>query len=169
MYVQCNRETCVPAYIHYNTCLHLLKSPASTLRASITMRPAITALVVAMAGIILPAMAVGTHPAGIVYTHTILTFYRYIHFISNLLFFWMPNTWALRLAAAATKSIDTLSSCKQVNTSQWAKTNTIDRKTLEPYPTPTLLSACILHSTGIDCRYSTPLLTVHALHTHMQC
>ena len=43
----------------YNyTCLHLLKSPASTLRASMTMMPAMTALVVAMAGTIFPAMAV---------------------------------------------------------------------------------------------------------------
>lgn len=43
----------------YNyTCLHLLKSPASTLRASMTMVPAMTALVVAMAGTIFPAMAV---------------------------------------------------------------------------------------------------------------
>ena len=40
------------------TVLHLLNSPANTLRASITIIPDITALVVAMAGIILPAIAI---------------------------------------------------------------------------------------------------------------
>ena len=39
------------------TVLHLLNSPANTLRASITIIPDITALVVAIAGIILPAIA----------------------------------------------------------------------------------------------------------------
>ena len=48
---KCTEVTCI------YTCLHLLKSPASTLRASITIKPAITALVVAIAGMILPAMA----------------------------------------------------------------------------------------------------------------
>ena len=39
------------------TVLHLCGSPANTLRASITMRPAMMALVVAMAGTMLPAIA----------------------------------------------------------------------------------------------------------------
>lgn len=39
------------------TVLHLLNSPPRTFSASITIRPAITALVVAMAGMILPAIA----------------------------------------------------------------------------------------------------------------
>lgn len=39
------------------TVLHLLKLPAKILRASTTMRPAMTALVVAIAGMMLPAMA----------------------------------------------------------------------------------------------------------------
>ena len=42
---------------HVLTVLHLLKSPAKTFSASMTMSPAITALVVAMAGMMLPAMA----------------------------------------------------------------------------------------------------------------
>ena len=41
------------------TVLHLVNSPASTFRPSMTISPAITALVVAMAGIMLPAMAEG--------------------------------------------------------------------------------------------------------------
>ena len=41
------------------TVLHLLNSPASTFKASMTISPAITALVVAMAGMMLPAMAEG--------------------------------------------------------------------------------------------------------------
>ena len=39
------------------TVLHLSRSPASTLSASMTMRPAITALVVAIAGMMFPAIA----------------------------------------------------------------------------------------------------------------
>lgn len=42
-----------------HTILHLLNSPATTFSASITIRPAITALVVAMAGMMFPAMAEG--------------------------------------------------------------------------------------------------------------
>ena len=44
--------------------LHLVNSPASTFRPSMTISPAITALVVAMAGIMLPAMAEGEGRGG---------------------------------------------------------------------------------------------------------
>ena len=40
------------------TVLHLWNSPFNTFSASITIRPAMTALVVAMAGMMFPAMAI---------------------------------------------------------------------------------------------------------------
>ena len=46
------------------TVLHLVNSPASTFRPSMTISPAITALVVAMAGIMFPAMAEGEGRGG---------------------------------------------------------------------------------------------------------
>ena len=46
------------------TVLHLVNSPASTFRPSMTISPAITALVVAMAGIMLPPMAEGEGRGG---------------------------------------------------------------------------------------------------------
>ena len=46
------------------TVLHVVNSPASTFRPSMTISPAITALVVAMAGIMLPAMAEGEGRGG---------------------------------------------------------------------------------------------------------
>ena len=82
------------------TVLHLCSSPANTLRASITMRPAIIALVVAMAGTILPAMAAGEgrgeRRGGARGKDS--------HLMSNLDFLLMPKEYALMLAAATTKS-----------------------------------------------------------------
>ena len=46
------------------TVLYLVNSPASTFRPSLTISPAITALVVAMAGMMLPAMAEGEERGG---------------------------------------------------------------------------------------------------------
>ena len=46
------------------TVLHLVNSPASTFRPSMTISPAITALVVAMTGIMFPAMAEGEGRGG---------------------------------------------------------------------------------------------------------
>ena len=46
------------------TVLHLVNSPAGTFRPSMTISSAITALVVAMAGMMLPAMAEGEGRGG---------------------------------------------------------------------------------------------------------
>ena len=102
------------------TVLHLLNSPASTFSASMTISPAITALVVAMAGMMLPAMAegegrvedmikeLGHETAG-------------PHLMSNLLFCWMWKANALRFADAATKSIATRSSYRSTGAEGWVK------------------------------------------------
>ena len=95
------------------TVLHLVNSPASTFRPSMTISPAITALVVAMAGIMLPAMAEGEGRGGgergdmtKEHSHEIAS----SHLMSNLHFWWMWKAKALRFADAATKSIATRSS-----------------------------------------------------------
>ena len=72
-----------------------------------TISPAMTALVVAIAGMMLPAMAVEQSSDYIIMTNvgTVCS-----HLTSNLLFCWMWKTNALKLADATTKSIATLSS-----------------------------------------------------------
>lgn len=84
------------------TVRHFVMEPANSLRASITIRPAITALVVAMAGIMLPAIATGQD--GIKALHT----FRYTstmssHLISKQLFLGMAKTAARKFEAATTK------------------------------------------------------------------
>lgn len=82
------------------TVLHLCSSPARTLRASITMRPAMTALVVAIAGTMLPAIAVG---GGKIREEEVEE-EEDSHLMSNLDVLLMLKENALMLAAATTKS-----------------------------------------------------------------